>query len=407
MSWLAKYSFLSDKLIRNLFFADVFGSVEAGLTNFILTLYVASTYHNTFYLGLNLGLPGAISLLVFSLSAKVDTSDKKSVLVTARSLDFILMGLLVYVFLTHASFLVYLVIASLSSLAFNTMGVALSSAYRQGISEQGVAAELSSVTGTIFQVSNAASPIIVGVVVELTHDLAYTLLAVLALIFLQIYFFGRLPNLPATPRGGGESYLQSLREGFHTFRELAAKNRLYLLFTLEPIANSFLMGGSYMLVIGLLFGVKLFAFKLGLLNALGAAGTAAGTFLAGWVKPRSGAQVYLLYTLAFSMDVVVALFPIYPVIVTLLTLAGIIFYVGDVHRSAYQFVSVPKEYYARVSSFTSLLTALSGIVGALFTTYLGTVYTPDRAYLAVTLGATLISAAMLASKTVRHNKLEK
>jgi hypothetical protein len=183
-------------------------------------------------------------------------------------------------------------------------------------------------------VSSALAPFIVGLVVQLTHTLAYTLLAVLLLIAAQIYFFGRVPRLRDSPTKSGTSYVQSLRDGATAFRGLLATNRLYLSFVLVSAATRFLMGGSYFLVIGLLFGVKLFAFKLGLLSALGAAGTAAGTFFAGWVKLRSGLQVYVLYTFAYLLDFFVALFPLYPIILALLTAAGVVYYVGAVHGSA-------------------------------------------------------------------------
>jgi|OSPMetMinimDraft_2_1075162.scaffolds.fasta_scaffold01515_3 hypothetical protein len=163
-------------------------------------------------------------------------------------------------------------------------------------------------------------------------------------------------------------------EGLSVFRDLVSK--LYASFTLVGFTRSFLR--NLRSCDRSAFWVKLFAFKLGLLQALGVAGSAAGTFLAGYIKPRTGLHVYLLYTTAFAMDVVVAIFPVYPVILSFLTVAGVIFYLANVHDQAYQFVSVPKETYVRVSSFSGLLRTLCSIVGALLTTYLAEVYSAGK-----------------------------
>jgi len=90
MSCLIWHGILSDRIIRNLFLADILGSIESGLVNFINTLHLASTYQNTFYLGLNLVIPVTASLFVLFLSARIDASDKKKVMVNMRSLDFVL-----------------------------------------------------------------------------------------------------------------------------------------------------------------------------------------------------------------------------------------------------------------------------------------------------------------------------
>ena len=91
------------------------------------------------------------------------------------------MCLILYVFLTHASIVFYLLIICLSSIAFNTMNSALSPSYRSVITTQKVAAQVNSLTGAIFQVSSAVSPIAVGLAVEFTHNIGFTLLAPLSL----------------------------------------------------------------------------------------------------------------------------------------------------------------------------------------------------------------------------------
>jgi hypothetical protein len=163
-------------------------------------------------------------------------------------------------------------------------------------------------------------------------------------------------------------------EGLSVFRDLVSK--LYASFTLVGFTCSFLR--NLRSCDRSAFWGETFCVQTRIATGFRGCRSAAGTFLAGYIKPRTGLHVYLLYTTAFAMDVVVAIFPVYPVILSFLTLAGVIFYLANVHDQAYQFVSVPKETYVRVSSFSGLLRTLCSIVGALLTKYLAEVYSAGR-----------------------------
>jgi hypothetical protein len=75
---MVRYAFLRDALIRRLFLVDTLSNIEeAALINFFVLLYISLTYHNVFYLGLNIAVPVGVQQLTYVVSNWIDRSNKK------------------------------------------------------------------------------------------------------------------------------------------------------------------------------------------------------------------------------------------------------------------------------------------------------------------------------------------
>ncbi|PSN86899.1 hypothetical protein B9Q02_00395 [Candidatus Marsarchaeota G1 archaeon BE_D] len=333
---------------------------------------------------------------------------QKNVILLSISLDALLISLLAfYILVPNTSLIGYLLIISLLSLNGNILNLALGALYKSKVLSQEDATELQSALFTIFQISSAISPIIVGGIVQIYHQFYLVLLVVLALIIAQLFLFSSFPNISPTNNKTNDHRILDFREGFRAYKTLIKKDMLFLAFTLQPVFMAFVMGGSFYLVVSLLFGISSFAIKLAILEAFAQIGVIIGSFLAGIVKLKTGFQTYALFTIASLLNVFVALYPFYLIIVSLLTLAGLIAYIAQVNSYSYTFISIPSDVYARVSSLINLMRNTSGVAGTLLLTYLASIYKPDFIYFISTSLATFMSALMLLSSKIRRATLMK
>ena len=399
---------LSHPEIRKLFYASLFSNLELASYFAAIQIVVYSLIPNTFVLGVVSSMAAISLLLAPYLGYVADFHRKKNLILIVRTANiFVFVALGVVVVIRFPLFyLAFVAIALAVEIFAMIKSLALGPVYRSFLKENDAAVAYRSLQQTAYWVAFAIMPVTIGLIITHYGDFIPFML-VAAFVIPQVFLYSGIKyDEPPFEEKGSSDFFASMRESWRTLRQLTKNNPAYALFVFLPVVHAFFTTANTVLIVALVYKLHNFALNYGMLFSVGIAGNAVGSLLAGILKVRKGSSIILLFTLTFVLDIPVAIYPTFWVMIVFLTLGGLLYFIISTEFSGMEIILFPKEHYGRIRGFIGFLNGLSTLTGTLVITAVALVFPVRYVYLFSVVSLSVLTALTLFNKRVRTSSIK-